>query len=414
MKTKLSLLCCLICLSIASHGQGYWTQKANFPLAGRQYQCGFSINHKGYYVFGCGSSFANSTTVAEYNPATNTWVQKADFPGSPRFSSHVFVIDSFAYFISGALWSGAPSDYNCYNDVWKYNPYTDTWTQLGNFPGTGRYQAFAFAYGGKGFFGLGIATDLSYLTDMWEYNPSTDTWTQKTSFPGTVRKSGMMFNIQRYGYVGMGYDNTITPLSDVWRFDAINNTWTQMNNFPGEARCWLSSFSMNANGYVVTGRLLNTGADTKEFWQYNPSDDTWTALPDFGGAARSTSCGFSLDGKIYCGMGYGNSSYLLDFWEFSPTAGIEETTIGTDVQMKLFPNPLNETSVLQLVATKAETAFLTVHDCLGNLILTEELDLSPATPTYYPLGSKLATTANGVYSISVSTANEKLITKTLK
>lgn len=410
MKSKLTLILLFLYFGNIVYGQGSWTQKASFPYAGRQYQNGFSINHKGYFAFGCGSGFHNSTTLAEYDPATDTWSQKTSFPGSTRYSSHVFVIDSCAYFICGAYWDGTPSNYSCFTDVWKYNAFTDTWTQLNNFPGTGRHQAFAFSYGGKGYFGLGVSTTMTYLSDFWQYDPTTDTWTQKASFPGTLRKSGLMFSIQRWGYVGLGYYGTGTPLSDIWRYDVVNNAWIQMNDFPAVSRCWLANYSMNDLGYIATGRMLATGTDTKQFWQYNPNTDNWSSMPDFSGIARSTAGGFVVDNKIYCGMGY-STTYLLDFWEFTPTISADDLATELPFKVNVYPNPLIESSCMQIMTGREGLMKMNVYNGLGEIIYQKQIEQTPHTSVAYPVGDVFRDLPSGLYFITVEISGQ---VKTIK
>ncbi len=376
MRTTKLLLCFLVLFPLLSSAQGTWTQKASYPLQGRQYCNGFSIGTKGYYTFGCYLNSPNSKTVVEYDPATDTWTQKGDFPGGTRIMSHVFVIDTLAYFVSGAYWSGAPSDYTGYNDMWVYNSYDDSWTQLNNFPGTPRHGGFAFSFSGKGYFGMGIDGNLNFLNDFWEYNPATDTWTQKTSFPGVKRKSGFQFCVERYAYVGLGYDCTLTALGDVWRYDAFADTWTQMNDFPEDSRCWLSSMSTKTKGYIVTGYLLNSSASTQQFWEYNTTSDSWTALPDFGGIARATGSGFTIDDNIYNGLGY-EGTYLDDFWVYTPTTKSLTKSLTGDISIITHPDPASTEINIEIPQLPSEKNIITIYDITGRIVTSMQINGNP-------------------------------------
>ena len=390
-------------VTISSYSQGYWTQKANYPLAGRQYSCGFCIGLRGYYAFGCGSGFYNSIDLVEYNPTTNTWTQKAPFPGGTRINSHVFVIDTLAYFVSGAFWTGVASDYNGYSDVWVYNPYDNSWTQKNNFPGQARHGGFAFSFNGQGYFGLGTNHNLVFLDDFWRYDPLTDTWTQRANFPGIGRKNGFQFSLDKDGYVGLGYDSLLVALNDVWRYDAQQNNWTQMNNFPSAPRCWLSSFSMNSKGYICTGYLLNSSVATKQFWEYKASTDSWFAMPDYTGTACYTGAGFSVNGKGYNGMGY-KTTYSNDFWEFTPSVvGTEEITI-KQLRIKSYPNPARNQFYVEVPQLPRNTNKLVIIDELSRLITSTDINGNPQI-----LEINCSKWKAGKYYVVIITGNQKLV-----
>ncbi len=376
MNTKFLLYFLFYFLPLIGFTQGAWTQKTSYPLAGRQYACGFSIGNRGFYAFGCGSGFYNSDNLVEYNPTTNSWTQKASFPGGARISSHVFVIDTLAYFVCSTYWTGGADSYVCYNDVWVYNPYNDSWTQKGDFPGTARHGGFAYTFNGKGYFGLGIDANVVFLKDFWRYNPTTDTWTQRTSCPGKSRKNGFQFSIDKAGYVGMGYDSVLVALNDVWMYDASVDTWTQKANFTHGARCWLSSVSMNSNGYIVTGYLLNTSTATKEFWEYFPGTDTWTALPDFAGIARYTGSGFAVGGNIYNGLGY-SSGYLNDFWEYIPSIVNIENVSTDKINLKSYPNPAKGQFTIEVPRLAKSSNNLAILDASMQVVTASQIDGNP-------------------------------------
>jgi N-acetylneuraminic acid mutarotase len=366
MRKNIFLYLILILSVQVIFAQGFWTQKASIPIAGRHHSSGFSVNGKGYYIFGCGSGFHNSVNLIEYDPALNTWTSMPDFPGGTRINGHVFVLGSYAFNVSGAYWSGISNDYTCYNDVWRYNVDSSTWVQLDTFPGTPRHGGFAFSYNGKGYFGLGIDDNLNYLNDFWQYDPLTDHWAQMSPYPGVARKSGFAFSIWKDGYVGMGYDITGTTLTDVWKYDAALDQWTQMNNFPGAGRCWVSNFTMNGKGYVVAGSFsVSPVSYTTQFWEYDPVPDTWQSMPALSGAARACAAGFSISGKGYTGTGSNGGGYLIDFWEFTPSMVAIEDATGNSPEMAIFPNPAREYFIIDLPLITNAPRVIEIVDASG-------------------------------------------------
>lgn len=72
-------------------------------------------------------------------------------------------------------------------------------------PGTRRQ---GFAVGTKGYIATGYdAKTSSFLKDCWQYDPATNDWKQMADFPGGGRRYALSFGIGQYGYLGTGYDD---------------------------------------------------------------------------------------------------------------------------------------------------------------------------------------------------------------
>lgn len=62
--------------------------------------------------------------------------------------------------------------YNLLNDAWMYNPISNSWSQLEDFPGKPRAGATVFVIGNKAYFGTGRSNPGGLLNDFWEFDPS--------------------------------------------------------------------------------------------------------------------------------------------------------------------------------------------------------------------------------------------------
>src|SRR5438045_9427744 len=78
----------------------------------------------------------------------------------------------------------------------------DFWTQLANFPSTGRQLASGFSIGNLGYVTCG--DNGSYLTDLWEYDPSTNQWTQLASLPGHGRYGAVVLQFADKAFIVPG------------------------------------------------------------------------------------------------------------------------------------------------------------------------------------------------------------------
>jgi len=182
-----------------------WTPKAILPGPRRLYPACFTIGNKGYLVSGYkGGTYIYYDDTWEYNPATDAWTQKANFPlfvfGRARATG--FSLANKGYVVNGSF--SAPSINTAYlNSVLQYDPTTDTWTVKNNFPGAGRANCQSFVIGGLAYVGAGTGVSNFVFVDyndFYKYNPITDTWSMIPGFAplGPFRHS---FPINGKGYV---------------------------------------------------------------------------------------------------------------------------------------------------------------------------------------------------------------------
>ena len=107
---------------------------------------------------------------------SQSWNQVSNFVGDGRHHPITFSNDNFGYVVCGSY----------LNDMFKYDKSSDTWTQLQDFPSSGRGYAYGVTKDERAFVGFGSTSNGSYPTDWWEYNMTTDSWAQKLVFQETV------------------------------------------------------------------------------------------------------------------------------------------------------------------------------------------------------------------------------------
>jgi len=232
---------------------------------------GFAIGGKGY-VFTSG--WYNSETgyapneLWEYDPGTNSWTKKSNFPsGGFRIYPSAFSIGSKVYIGLGRGSSpGGVPEY--YTDLWEWNQETDVWTRKADFPGQGRFGAAAFAVGDKGYVGTGDSP-ISYLKDFWEYDQQEDKWTRKADFTGVGRSNAFGFSIGNKGYLGAGYsgfdwDEIFTQ--DFWEYDQALDRWNLFGSVATKGNAWAGGV-VGGNGYFLAS-LLYDEYQAVELWTF--------------------------------------------------------------------------------------------------------------------------------------------------
>lgn len=132
---------------------------------------GFELNGEGYVGTGYRSDIGwSSTDFHKYDPATDSWTQIADVAidpiegALPRMESTGFGLNGKGYVVTGVTISSGDN----YKDFWEYDPNTDAWIRLEDFPGTARRYMSATTLNGFAYVGLG--TNGTNFKDFWRYD----------------------------------------------------------------------------------------------------------------------------------------------------------------------------------------------------------------------------------------------------
>lgn len=326
--------CLLATVSLAQE----WTQMADMPDVGRHHPVNFVLDGYGYVVTGTKSNASISADFYRYDPNSDTWEVLPDFPGLAR---------SYAYggAYGGKGYLGFGSRGPAQKDLWEYDPDTETWTQLASCPGNARqHPAFVITDDGKIFVGMGNAS--ANYKDWWEYDIATDAWVRRADLPAAARHHPYYFNIGDTPYVGMGHGGGI--YKDLWRYNRGDDTWTRMADIPDQGRVAGQQFSYADAGYVLSGDNQAHGHfPTGEFWRYDPDSDSWTELVHHPGSARWAPGSFLINGTIYMMGGLSTTGLQKTMWSFplSDPADVDPPAADFTSRFTVSPNPVRGTSV---------------------------------------------------------------------
>jgi N-acetylneuraminic acid mutarotase len=288
------------------------------PAAGRRNIAAFSVGNQGYVVGGFqDGSNVDHAEVWRYNPLTNSWTQMNNFVNA-RNGVTCFVINDTAYAGLGAYGS------TYYNDFYRYDAAGDQWIPVASFPGGARYLAMAFSIGGKGYVGCGFSG--GQHNDFYEYDPASNTWTVKASFPGSSREAGLGISIGNYGIMGWGYNGP--SLTDAYLYNPSTNTWSAIGALNSGGRNGPASFVINDTVYAGAG--TNGSTYYADLWRYDMSGNNWIQVKGFNCIAQgrmSAMGGWSINGYGYIPLGgvIGGTSDFNDLLEFGPP----DTTFAT-------------------------------------------------------------------------------------
>lgn len=304
-----------------------WRQMKDFEHQSRRFAATGAIGDDYYIGLGLESLGNNLSDFWKYSLETDTWTQLANFPGVVRYGAFHFVLNGLFYVGGGTddVSETGP------NDFYRFDPITNTWTQLDDFPGNPnqvRQHAATFTCNGLAYVYAGYPSHINQTlhNDLWEYNPETDTWKEKAGFEPSGRAGAVAFSINGKGYVTTGIDIDDNVFGDVWEYDPITNSWTEKEPLPGGfERYGASGFTVQSKGYVGLG-IDSEYNLLRDFWVFDPSgnggDGSWTKKSDFPAEDRYFPIAIANDYKAIIGLGLGQlgylSGYLSDIWEYTP------------------------------------------------------------------------------------------------
>ena len=374
---KLRILLWLLFPTLIQAQYNVWNKLNDVGMGKRERAVGFALMGKGYLFGGQDTAEVIHKDLWSYDPATDIWTQKADLPGSARRDAVSFAIGNYAYVGAGMDSVSAPTGITL-KDFWRFNPLTNAWTAVADFPGMGGngvYFSTGFSVAGKGYICGGKTGSATYSAQLWEYKPSNNQWIQRASFPGGVRYQMASFVVGSKAYVGMGIDQNIYK-KDMYCYDPGANLWTPIAPFPAYERGAASTFTLDERGFICLG---NNGGLLSDLIEYNPKTDTWTLRAAYGGSERKSAISFTIDNKAYVGTGKGYSGKKASFYEYAPCdyAGIEVI----ENSLSIYPNPVRDVLTISGLNQKIER--IEVVNTLGRLEI--QLNCASSSTQCFPL-----------------------------
>ena len=234
-----------------------WETLPDFPGVARSFSYATSRGSKAYVGFGGTANGTPLRDLWEYDSETEEWSELADCPCSPRYHPAFIQLDDKIYI-------GMGNNTNNLDDWWEYDIPTDTWTQKDDLPGPTRHHPFYFGIDGIAYVGFGHGNDvngnLSIYNDFYQFDPATDEWTQLNDFPGEARVAGTQFDYNGKGYVlsGDGDNHSFMEEGEFWEYEPLSDEWTQLLSHPGSSRWAPGNFIIDNYVYFMCG-LSNQG-----------------------------------------------------------------------------------------------------------------------------------------------------------
>lgn len=291
------------------------SRAAPFPEASEELY-GIGAGGKLYVFGGLAPGWTPKGLVYEYDPAKDSWTKKKNMPqashhiGVVELNGKIYVIGGFVKPASG------PTAWEPIDNVWEYDPATDTWKALAPLPKK-RGAAAAIVHGGKVYAvgGAGLhpgskevslhpARPHRALGANEVYDPATNTWKTLQDMP-TARNHGAIGVVNnRLYYIGGRVGNAfITRASNtdiVEVYDPAADQWGPLLAPMITPRSAVAWGTHNNRIYVAGGEQRTSGFQRtfRAVEAYDPAANRWTALPPME-FPRHGLAGAIINGKFH-------------------------------------------------------------------------------------------------------------------
>jgi len=284
-----------------------------------------SINGKIYCGLGSDIDTRGLTDFYEYNPGASTWRKLADFPATLYGAGVSFTAKNKLVFIPNAIGTAFTSD------VYQFDIENNTWKKSNSYPGTMLSSYTLFASDNYGYMlGGGYANSSNYIftvKSFKRYDPASDTWKMMPDFPGTSRRDFKSFKVGNkvivFGGQSMwGTAQSLYP-TDSWSFDLVSETWKQIKDVPSYINS-VNCFSFEVNGKAYIGGGINrAGIISSSIYEYDPITDTFVKKDNIIDKSMLVmSAATSVGGQGYIMFGKPSSDYhlqpLKEVFRFDP------------------------------------------------------------------------------------------------
>ena len=196
------------------------------------------------------------------------------------------------------VYGGSNSAAAYLNDLWRWNPAGETWTQLANMP-TGKSNIQGTYYNGKIYVPGGY--NGAHLTEMAIYDIATNSWSAGTPEPAVRSGTTAAYNGKIYVFGG-----NPGPSNQTLIYDIAGNSWSTGANMPVAITY---GRSIRAGNYMYYVGGITTGT-VGTVYRYDPAGDSWATMAPLQTARASTELMLSPDDTQIYAVNGGDATFF--------------------------------------------------------------------------------------------------------
>ena len=281
---------------------GQWSSVSAMP-DGKNYHTIAEANGMLYAFAGINAANQFDVSSYTYDPATDTWTAIKDFPLEKYLFGRAETVNGKIYIFGGVENFG--SNYKAIDAMIEYDPATDTYTQktpipkTQGMPGSAVLNDNIYVIAGNG------NTASVYLTDVQVYDPATDSWFSNTDYPRDVVYIGATAVGDKIVCMG-GFNVNYSPsryIADTYIGELVDGAleWTKGADAGVGPVIFPAAGGHDGKAYFVGGRPAADGnlPATQRGYAYDIASDTWEALEMKPTGVQGLSQTPVIDGNMY-------------------------------------------------------------------------------------------------------------------
>lgn len=316
------LIILFILQGFAVHAQN-WQQLSDFPGDAIDDGTGFIIGDSAYFGTGVNTGFIAQGTFYGMDLTTETWFSIASLQnGNERQYASGFTGSNQKGYLFGG-YNG--SDF--LNDLWMYDPLSNTWTELSPLPSFGRSGASCFVIADTAYIiGGRTQSDLA-LNEVWAFDLTSGIWSQKQNLPFGYRWRASAATIIDKGYLIFGRDDASVYHNGLYEYDPIIDSWSLLNYFPSIGRTYATMFVLQNDLFIGFG-LDSLGNSHNDLWKYKSTVNEWIAIPGIPTVGRRGGIALANNYQMIYSTGIDeDNTRLVETWKYAPFSQIDDTDI---------------------------------------------------------------------------------------
>lgn len=180
--------------------------------------------------------------ILEFDGLSKTWTKKFTVNQKNFEEPHCFINNNAIYVIGGREQQNS-STWPIKN-TWKLNLSTLTWTPMDAVPHQNIAFPFSFEINGEWYIGSGLDTknldgngNAIPSNKMWKYNPSTNVWSRIADFPGKYQQYPTTYILNNKAYLFSGYikkapyhqQYIFDYEQELWEYNPSSDSWAQVS-----------------------------------------------------------------------------------------------------------------------------------------------------------------------------------------
>lgn len=243
-------------------------------------QKGYMIGGVFFNGMGIGPEAMNMGFILEFDPISKQWTRK--IPNTSRYFENPisYFYNNSIYVIGGyqRIWITPFSDKKVLvKKMMRLDLGNMTWFDLDTMPTYGKFNLTSFELSNEWYIGMGAdSANLSVCCGVplpskkfWKYNPASNQWTQLADFPGGHQNAPTCFAIGAKGYAFYGAIPIGNPIiatnftQELWEYNPSLNTWNNIAlpfiGGPPQGEKYQISIQ-NGKAYFITAQKYSVGA----------------------------------------------------------------------------------------------------------------------------------------------------------